>query len=185
LPILRKLFKDLRPVPWKIVEKETINEIIFRRQNQRNRLLFELMARGGLRVGEVLNLRPSDIDGGRIIIQSPKSGRQTEIAFIPQKRAHRLSEYIRQRGIEAKTRIFAFSYTAARMIVKRAGELVGINLKPHDLRRHASTCDSRSGMPIEIVSKIVLRHSNLATTQRYLGKVTDLEAMRWIESLHG
>jgi len=31
---------------------------------------------------------------------------------------------------------------------------------------------------IEIVSKVILRHANLATTQRYLGKVTDLEAMR-------
>jgi hypothetical protein len=27
--------------------------------------------------------------------------------------------------------------------------------------------------------------ANLATTQRYLGKVTDLDAMRWIKSLHG
>jgi len=30
-----------------------------------------------------------------------------------------------------------------------------------------------------------LRHANLATTQRYLGKVSDLEATRWIENLHG
>jgi integrase len=82
-------------------------------------------------------------------------------------------------------RIFPFSYPSARMVVKKAGELVGIILRPHDLRRHAATYASRSGMPIEIVSKIVLRHSNLATTQRYLGKVTDIEAMRWIENLHG
>ena len=70
-------------------------------------------------------------------------------------------------------------------MVKKAGELVGINLRPHDLRRHAATYASRAGTPIEIVSKVILRHANLATTQRYLGKVTDLKAMRWIESLHG
>ena len=69
--------------------------------------------------------------------------------------------------------------------MKKAGELVGISLRPHDLRRHAATYASRSGTPIEIASKVILRHANLATTQRYLGKVTDLEAMRWIESLHG
>jgi integrase/recombinase XerD len=184
-PMLRKLFKDLRPVPWKIVEKETIDEIIFRTQNQRNRLILELMARGGMRIGEVLNLRPSDIEGGRIIIQSPKSGRQTEVAFIPVKLAHRLSERIRQRGAEPKERIFAISYPAARMMVKKAGELVGISLRPHHLRRHVATYAARAGTPIEIVSKVILRHSNLATTQRYLGKVTDLEAMRWIENLHG
>jgi hypothetical protein len=32
---------------------------------------------------------------------------------------------------------------------------------------------------------VLLRHSNLSTTQRYLGKVSDLEAMRWIDYLHG
>ena len=44
---------------------------------------------------------------------------------------------------------------------------------------------SRSGTSIEIISKVVLRHSNLSTTQRYLGKVSETEAMRWIENLYG
>jgi hypothetical protein len=30
-----------------------------------------------------------------------------------------------------------------------------------------------------------MRHAHLSTTQRYLGKVTDIEAMRWIENLYG
>jgi hypothetical protein len=45
--------------------------------------------------------------------------------------------------------------------------LVGFHLKPHDLRRHAATYASRSGTPLEIVSKILLRHSNLSTTQSW------------------
>jgi integrase len=51
------------------------------------------------------------------------------------------------------------------MVVKKAGELVEIDLKPHDLRRHAATYASRCGTPIEIVSKVILRHTNLSTTQ--------------------
>ena len=70
-------------------------------------------------------------------------------------------------------------------MVRKAGEMVGVKLRPHDLRRHAATYASRSGTPIEIVSKVILRHSDLSTTQRYLGKVNDAEAMRWIENLHG
>ena len=97
----------------------------------------------------------------------------------------RVAEYIRQKETEPKARIFPISYPAARIVVKKAGELVGIRLRPHDLRRHAATYASRAGTPIEIVSKVILRHANLATTQRYLGKVTDVEAMKWIESLHG
>ena len=50
--------------------------------------------------------------------------------------------------------------------------------------RPATNHASRCGTPIEIVSKVILRHAHLSTTQRYLGKVTDVEAMRWIENLY-
>jgi integrase len=70
------------------------------------------------------------------------------------------------------------------MVVKNAGKLVGIDLKPHDLRRHAATFASRSGTPLEIVSKIILRHANLTITQIYLGKISEAEAIRWIDNMY-
>ena len=63
--------------------------------------------------------------------------------------------------------------------------MVGIRLRPRDLRRHSATFASRSGVPIEIVGKVILRSANLSTTQRYLGKISDVEAIRWIENLYG
>jgi integrase len=143
------------------------------------------MARGGMRIGEVLNLTPRDVGDRKLTIRDPKSGRPLEVVFIPKKVADRLNQYIRNKGIEPDQRIFPITYAAARIVVKKAGKLVGINLNPHDLRRHAATYASRAGVPIEIVSKIILRHSNLSTTQRYLGKISDVEALRWIENLHG
>jgi integrase len=156
-----------------------------RTSNQRNRLMLELMARSGMRVGEVLKLKPMDIDDRKAIIRDPKSGKETEVIFLPQKVAERLRTYIREKGINPDARIFPLTYAAARLIVKKAGNLVDIHVRPHDLRRHAATYASRSGTPLEIVSKVLLRHSNLSTTQRYLGKISDAEAMRWIDNLHG
>jgi len=184
-PILRKLFKDPKHTHWKILEKEVVDEIIFRTRNQRNRLILELMARGGMRVSEVLKLTPRDIEERKLILTDPKSGKEEEVVFIPQKVADRLKDYIRDMGIRPDQRIFPITYPAATAVVKKAGRLVRINLKTHDLRRHAATYASRSGTPIEIVSKVILRHANLSTTQRYLGKVSDVEAMRWIENLYG
>ena len=182
--LLKKLFKANTPVQWDSFEKETIDEIIFRTTKLRNRLILELMARGGMRIGEVLKLTPDDISGQKLLIRDPKSGREQEIIFITQKIADRLREYINLKHIEFNDRIFPISYEAARSMVKKAGEMVGVHLRPHDLRRHAATYASRAGVPIEIVSKIILRHSNLSTTQMYLGKVSDNEAMRWIENLY-
>ena len=122
-PILRKVFRVAKANQWKILEKEVVDEMIFRTENPRNRVMLELMARGGMRVGEVLKLRPKDIEDRKILISDPKSGKEAEVVFIPQKLADRL--------------------------------------------------------------KVILRHANLSTTQRYLGKISDLEAMKWIDNLHG
>ena len=184
-PMLRKLFKRGKINQWTILEKETIDEIIFRTTKPRNRIMLELMARGGMRIGEVLKLTPDDIDDQKLTVRKPKSGKESEVVFIPRKLATRLKDYIREKEIPPNQRIFPIIYNAARLVVNKAGKLVGVKLRPHDLRRHAATYASRSGLPIEIVSKVILRHANLSTTQRYLGKITDNEAIRWIENLYG
>jgi len=184
-PMLKKFYRSPGLTRWTILEKEVVDEVIFRTIKPRNRLILELMARGGMRISEVLQLIPSDIEDRKLTLRSPKSGKDHEIVFIPQKVADRLREYITSRGIGSDRRIFPISYTAGRRVVNMAGKVVGIHLRPHDLRRHAATYASRSGVPIEIVSKVILRHANLSTTQRYLGTVSDVEAMRWIDNLYG
>jgi integrase/recombinase XerD len=184
-PALKKLFRAGKLIQFKIFEKDVVDEIIFKTSNLRNRLMLELMARTCMRVGEVLKLTPQDVEDRKVIIRDPKSGKEAEVAFLPQKVADRLQKYVNQKGIKPDERIFPITYAAARIVVKKAGNLVGIHLRPHDLRRHAATYASRSGTPLEIVSKVLLRHSNLSTTQRYLGKISDAEAMRWIDNLHG
>ncbi len=183
-PMLRQSFRAPTPPYWDFIEKETIDEIIFRTTMIRNRLILELMARGGMRIGEVLKLTSMDIRDRKLILRDPKSGRENEIVFIPKRVAERLKEYARSACKNADDLLFPISYEAARFIVAKAGRLVNIKLRPHDLRRHSATYASRSGVPIEVVSKVILRHANLSTTQRYLGKISETEAISWIDNLY-
>lgn len=137
------------------------------------------------RHGEVLSITPGDIRECSLTINYPKSGRANEKIYVPRKILVRLSEFVKANNISTDDRIFPISYIAAWSMVRKAGMLVDFELKPHDLRRHAATYASRSGTPIEIVSKVILRHADLSTTQRYLEKVNDTEAIRWIETLYG
>ena len=150
---LRKLFRAGKPTQFKILEKDVVDEIIFRTQNPRNRLLLELMARGCMRVGEVLKLTPMDIEDRKVVIRDPKSGREAEVVFLPQKVIDRLQKYVRDNGIKQDARIFPFTYAAARLIVKNAGELVGIYLKPHDLRKHAATYASDPELRLKLFQR--------------------------------
>ena len=83
--------------------------------------------------------------------------------IVPRKILVRLSEYVNANDFGTEDQIFPISYVAAWSMLKKAGKLVDIELKPHDFRRHA----------------------DLSTTQRYLGKVDDTEAIWWIETLYG
>jgi integrase/recombinase XerD len=166
--VIKKIFKQPQTILWQIVDKETIDEIIFRTMNIRNRMMLELMVRGGRKIGEVLNLKPADIQERTLAVQNPKSGRVGETVYVPRKLLVRVNDYMRANAFSDSDRIFPISYVAAWSMVKKAGKLVNIELRPHDLRRHAATYASRSGTPIEIVSK-----------------VNDSEAIRWIETLYG
>ena len=182
--MLKKLFRNTGLTRWNTIEKDTTDEIIFKAATTRNRIMLERMARDGKRIGDVLNLTPNDVNERKLTIRDPKSGKEQEYVFIPQKLADRLKEYAKENCTDPNQRIFRICHEAARSMVRKAGNQVGIKLRPHDLRWHAATHASRSGVPIKIVSKVILRHANLAITQRYLGNVSATEAIRWIDNLY-
>lgn len=184
-PLVLKAFRNVPHKPRKILDKETVDEIIFNSTNTRDRLILELQARCGLRVGEVLNLRVSDLSGRKILIQDPKSGRDTEVAFMPEHIAARLADYAASQKRSSDDRVFRVGYTTVRNLVTRLGMKLNVKISPHDLRRHSATYASRNGVPLEIISKVILRHQDLKTTQVYLGKISDSEAIRWMDILHG
>ncbi len=184
-PVMRKTFRLPKPRQREIIPKEVIDEVIFNSKELRDRLILELQSRCGARIGEVLKIRVQDIDGRKITVRNPKSGKEAEAIFMPEPVADRLKAYIREEGLSEHDRVFNLCYTAARTMINRLGKKIGIMLNPHDLRRHSATYASRNVVPLEIISKVLLRHQNLKTTQVYLGKVSDSEAIRWMDILHG
>ena len=184
-PVMRKTFRLPKAKQREIIAKELIDEVIFNSKNLRDRLLLELQSTCGARIGEVLNIRVRDINGRKITVHDPKSGKEAEAVFMPEPVGNRLNAYIREVGLSEHNRVFNLCYTAARTMINGLGKKVGIKLNPHDLRRHSATFASRNGVPLEIISKVLLRHQNLKTTQVYLGKVSDSEAIRWMDILHG
>jgi hypothetical protein len=139
--------------------------------------MLELMARGGMRVSEVLKLTPNDILDRKLILNDTKSDKEQELIFIPQKVADRLKEYIKEKDIEPQQRIFPISYNAARIMVQKAGEMVGDSFKA-----------ARSASLLRII-RISQRHPDRDRfkdpappcppfdNQRYLGKISATEAL--------
>lgn len=77
-------------------------------------------------------------------------------------------------GVNKYSPCRGMSHSGVREIV-RAWSLavLGIELNPHDMRRSAASIGRRNGMDFEQL-QFLLRHSSIATTQRYVGNPPDL-----------
>ena len=49
---------------------------------------------------------------------------------------------------------------------------------------HSATYASRNGLPLEVISEVILRHQDLKTTQAYPGRISEAEALHWMDVLH-
>ncbi len=87
---MRKMFPLSKPKQKEVISKAVIDEVTFNSQSLRDRLILELQSRCGIRIGEVLNIRVKDIDGRKIIVNNPKSGKEKEAIFMPEQVADRL-----------------------------------------------------------------------------------------------
>ena len=108
--ILSKTFRAPRMKEREIIAGEVVDEVIYRCRSSRARLMLELQARCGLRIGEVLQLRASDLKGRMLTIRRPKSGRDEESGFLPEALATRLKTYIEAHAILSGQRIFPIPY---------------------------------------------------------------------------
>ena len=157
-PLLSKAFKTPKQVARRILDREIVEELIYNTQTLRDRLILELQARCGLRIGEALKIKVSDVMDRKLVLNEPKSGKELEVAFMPEQIAKRLHDYIQQEDLAPGDRIFPICYSTARTLIKQLGSRLNVVLTPHDLRRYSATYASRNGVPLEIVSKVILRH---------------------------
>jgi integrase/recombinase XerD len=162
--LLSKSFKAPKQVPHKILERETVDEMIYNTKRQLDRL---------------------DVSDRTIILREPKSCKETERAYMPENVSRKLAEYIKEKTLQGEARIFPICYSTARSLVKGLGAKLNVHVSPHDLRRYSAAYASRNGVHMEVVSKVILRHQDLKTTKIYLGKISDSEAIRWMDNLHG
>ena len=184
-PLLSKAYRAPKLFQHKILDREIVDEMIYNTKRHRDRLILELQVRCGLRIGELLKIKVSDVSDRTITLREPKSGKEAEMAYMPENVSKKLAEYIKEKTLQGEDRIFPICYSTARSLVRGLGAKLNVHVSPHDLQRYSATYASRNGVPLEVVSKVILRHQNLKTTQVYLGKISDSEAIRWMDALNG
>lgn len=109
---------------------------------------------------------------------------ENEMIFIPQKVADRLREYVDTRKIGLQEKDIPNLLWGSQIDCAK-GWSIGWN--PSEATWSPATCcDICKSFRCATwnCEHYVLRHSNLSTTQIYLGRISDTEALKWIETIY-
>ncbi len=169
--------KRPRKMPNYLTEKEASRLIESSSKNLRTHLVVSLLAHTGMRVGELCNLRISDVDLDEnvVTIHSGK-GDKDRIVIIPDYCSGLISEYLPLRYKIASESDFLLvsrkgtrfdSSTIQRMVRELATDAgISKRVTPHVLRHTFATAVLRNGGDIRFIQQL-LGHSSVATTQIY------------------
>lgn len=156
---------------------------------KRNRALVLLLASTGLRIGEALALKPSDVDldEGTVRVQKGKTSRQggdsaRVVAVVMPEAIDALGRWMDARAnldsVTGHQRVFCtldgrpMADAYVRQVLPRLAERAGIlgRVHAHGLRHFYAATATKLGVPIFHVQRS-LGHSNLGTTQQYLARI--------------
>ena len=137
-----------------------------------DRAAFYLLWQGGLRLGELEELRLEDLDLGhkRLSVRDGK-GRVDRTVYLAETAIQALQEYLAVRGGGSGDHVFLYRNAPLRKDIirdhlKYAGERVGVKVYPHRLRHTCATQLLNAGCRITSIQRF-LGHKKLNTTMIY------------------
>jgi integrase len=136
------------------------------------RAAFYLLWQGGMRMGEVEELRLEDLDSPqkRLSVRDGK-GRQDRTVYLTDTAIHALQEYLAVRGEGSGDHVFLYRNAPLkkdliRAQLKYAGERIGVKVFPHRLRHTCATQLLNAGCRVTSIQRF-LGHKKLSSTMVY------------------
>ncbi|MGZ4865075.1 MAG: tyrosine-type recombinase/integrase [Halobacteriota archaeon] len=157
------------------LEKAQIDEIlaIARSCSERDYLMMRVLWRSGIRIGELLSLRPHDIGYDNRVISVVKAtrGNQRRVPLDVTTLAE-LRGYIRKYGIAINAPLFPVSKPWARELIKRYGWHVGKHVYPRTFRHSYAVNMIRHGVDFRKLQQVLgrPRMSKMSAPQQFNDK---------------
>jgi site-specific recombinase XerD len=155
--------------------ERTVREAVFharRRVALLVRAAFYLLWQGGMRLGEVEELRLEDLDfpQKRLSVRDGK-GKKDRTVYLTETTIQALQEYLAARGEGSGDHVFLFRNAPLRKDIvrdqiKHAGERVGVKVYPHRLRHTCATQLLNAGCRVTSIQRF-LGHKKLSSTMIY------------------
>ncbi len=156
----------------KYFTREEVHRILEATENERDKLMLNLMWQTGLRVSELLSLKPSNIDfrGGVLKVPTLKrKGHPFRVIPLQPSLLGELARFIASNKIGDEERLFPLTRFRVFQIVKEACKRAGIEderAHPHTFRHSFAVHCVLHGVPVLVLNEW-LGHSNIENTLIY------------------
>jgi integrase len=143
------------------------------RPNERIATILVLEGNLGLRISDILKLRPCDIvrdgDRYRLEVVEQKTGKR-RVFTVPLLIWQYIENYCLRNGIKRTDLIFPITERAVQKQLRIVCDYLGFDgISTHSFRKwYATEIYNANGFDIALVQRL-LQHSSAATTQRYIG----------------
>ncbi len=136
--------------------------------NTRDYLLIRILWRTGIRVNELLHIRPVDLEyhTDMVRILKAKGSKQRRVPLDALTLAQ-LQTYIDTNAIPGEAPIFPISQQWVRKLLNRYSKLIDKDIHPHTFRHSFAINSVRHGVDLRRLQQ-VLGHTNINTTAIYL-----------------
>jgi integrase/recombinase XerD len=177
--------KKERKLP-EVLSPAEVTRLLARARNPKHRAILMLLYSSGLRVGEVVRLRPSDLDVERGLVRVRRGkGSKDRYTLLARRAVEAVRLYLD--AYPSRTWLFPggrparhLTVRSVQRVVKRAAQAAGISkdVTTHTLRHSFATHLLEGGTNLRIIQEL-LGHQSARTTQIYTHVATSaLESVR-------
>ncbi len=164
-----------------VLLKEEVKRLFDAVENQKHRLMIELLYSAGLRVSELLNIRVGDLelDKGYGFVRGGK-GNKDRLFILSEKLVGKIRKLIEEENLAGQSHLFIsnrndrYGPRSVQEIIKNAARKAGIKKKihPHTLRHSFATHLIENGYSVSEVQSL-LGHKSPETTMVYVHTASD------------
>ena len=175
-----ELPKILKPIEYRSLRDACRND-------SRATAIVELMLQAGLRIKEIENLKMENVAESEITIESYESH---PVRIVPLNNSAKtaLKKYLDEGRFQSNSKSVFITKTGRHLLARNIRSLLNRyfrkadikDVKVNDLRNTFIVYQLKSGVPIDVVSKIV-GHKRISTTEKYLELIESKEESKGIK----
>jgi integrase/recombinase XerD len=163
------------------MDPEDVRHLLSLIDKPRDRAMILVLLRTGMRIGELLATRVSEVDlrDKRILIMEAQKTRIGRVVYLSEDACRALRVWLKMRDPEKSLLFYgqgrpSLSYTAVRVMFAKNLQMAGLRSRGYSLHCLRHTCASEllnAGMRLECLQQL-LGHSSIEMTRRY-ARLTD------------